>query len=168
MQSCNKDQYGGRIKKETSRKRGNVISAESSRAEASVYGGRSEEGDLQEEGFLLESDWNKVLDVTEIDNQSLLIKLVLHHILDGKAQTVKQIIESIDKVHKTVVYKVIEGNLLELYKTFLVKIHVDTKGENNLVTWTFEYEKLHEGIEDPTTTMDFLVKVTKEIETHHL
>ncbi|KAK2973063.1 hypothetical protein RJ640_023560 [Escallonia rubra] len=100
--------------------------------------------------------------------QSLLIKLVLHHILDGKAQTVKQIIESIDKVHKTVVYKVIEGNLLELYKTFLVKIHVDTKGENNLVTWTFEYEKLHEGIEDPTTTMDFLVKITKEIETHHL
>ncbi|KAK2997708.1 hypothetical protein RJ639_006914 [Escallonia herrerae] len=90
------------------------------------------------------------------------------YFLDGKAQTVKQIIESIDKVHKTVVYKVIEGNLLELYKTFLVKIHVDTKGENNLVTWTFEYEKLHEGIEDPTTTMDFLVKVTKEIETHHL
>ncbi|KAK3031879.1 hypothetical protein RJ639_035649 [Escallonia herrerae] len=40
------------MKKETSRKRGNVISAESSRAEGSVYGGRNEEGDLQEESNL--------------------------------------------------------------------------------------------------------------------
>ncbi|KAK2967952.1 hypothetical protein RJ640_028818 [Escallonia rubra] len=70
--------------------------------------------------------------------------------------------------NKTVVYKLIEGDIMELYKSFTVILHVDTKGENNLVTWTFEYEKMNEGIQDPTNIMDFLVKVTKDIETHHL
>ncbi|KAK2989943.1 hypothetical protein RJ640_013867 [Escallonia rubra] len=70
--------------------------------------------------------------------------------------------------NKTVVYKLIEGDIMELYKSFTVTLHVDTKGENNLVTWTFEYEKVNEGIQDPTNIMDFLVKVTKDIETHHL
>ncbi|KAK3004196.1 hypothetical protein RJ639_018602 [Escallonia herrerae] len=63
---------------------------------------------------------------------------------------------------------VIEGDLLELYKSFVATLHVDTKGENNLVTWTFEYEKRSEDVEDPNTLMDFIVNLTKDIETHHL
>ncbi|KAK3032220.1 hypothetical protein RJ639_036150 [Escallonia herrerae] len=80
----------------------------------------------------------------------------------------KQIIEAIDMENKTVVYKLIEGDVMELYKSFTIILHVDTKGEHNLVTWTFENEKMNEGIQDPTNIMDFLVKVTKDIETHHL
>ncbi|KAM7467453.1 hypothetical protein LguiB_015015 [Lonicera macranthoides] len=62
----------------------------------------------------------------------------------------------------------LEGDLMELYKSFIIGIHVDTNGEDNLVTWTVDYEKLHEGIPAPTTLMDFFVEVTKDIETHHL
>ena len=87
---------------------------------------------------------------------------------DGKKKTAKEIIEAIDEVNKSVTFKVVEGDLMQLYKTFIITVHVDTKGENNLVTWNFEYEKLNEAVEEPTTLMDFCITVTKDIETHHL
>ncbi|CAL5354847.1 unnamed protein product [Camellia sinensis] len=88
--------------------------------------------------------------------------------LDGKKKTAKEIIEAIDEEKKSVTFKVVEGDLMQLYKTFIITVHVDTKGENNLVTWNFEYEKLNEAVEEPTTLMDFAIAVTKDIETHHL
>ncbi|KAF7132219.1 hypothetical protein RHSIM_Rhsim09G0094600 [Rhododendron simsii] len=87
---------------------------------------------------------------------------------DGKEKTAKEVIEAIDEEKKLVRFKVVEGDLLQLYKTFIFTVHVDTKGENNLVTWTLEYEKLNGDVEDPTTLMDFCIVVTKDIETHHL
>ncbi|KAL8463656.1 hypothetical protein ACS0TY_033567 [Phlomoides rotata] len=57
---------------------------------------------------------------------------------DGKDRVAKEIIEAIDEENKSVTYKVVEGDLLEVYKTFKIIVHVDT---NNLVTWTMEYEK---------------------------
>ncbi|KAI7981929.1 hypothetical protein LOK49_Contig6G00008 [Camellia lanceoleosa] len=95
-----------------------------------------------------------------------------HHIStmspDGKKKVTKEVIEAIDEENKSVTFKVIEGDLTELYRTFKFTVHVDTKGENNLVTWTFEYEKKSEDVEDPNTLMDFTINVTKDIETHHL
>ncbi|XP_058184348.1 kirola-like isoform X1 [Rhododendron vialii] len=87
---------------------------------------------------------------------------------DGKEKTAKEVIEAIDEEKKLVRFKVVEGDLLQLYKTFTLTVHVDTKGENNLVTWTLEYEKLNGDVEDPTTLMDVCIVVTKDIETHHL
>uniref|UniRef100_A0A5B6Z9M4 Bet v I/Major latex protein domain-containing protein n=1 Tax=Davidia involucrata TaxID=16924 RepID=A0A5B6Z9M4_DAVIN len=87
---------------------------------------------------------------------------------DGKEKTAKDIIEAIDEEKKSVTFKVIEGDLMELYKTFIITVHVDTKGGNNIVTWTFEYEKLNEDVSDPNTLMDFVIQITKDIETHHL
>jgi len=66
------------------------------------------------------------------------------------------------------VYKMLEGDLMELYKSFIIGIHVDTNGEDNLVTWTLDYEKLNEGIPDPITLRDYFIDLTKDIETHHL
>ncbi|XP_047309050.1 kirola-like [Impatiens glandulifera] len=87
---------------------------------------------------------------------------------DGKDKVVKHEIISIDEEKRLVAYKTIEGDLRELYKTFIITVHVDTHGENNLVTWTFEYEKLKEDVEDPNTLMDFFIAMSKDIETHHL
>ncbi|TJW23203.1 hypothetical protein E7L52_22440, partial [Bacillus paralicheniformis] len=87
---------------------------------------------------------------------------------DGKAKVAKEVIEAIDEEKKSVCFKVVEGDLLELYKSFFLTVHVDTKGEENLVTWTLTYEKVNETVEDPNTLMEFCLKVTKDIETHHL
>ncbi|CAI9113160.1 OLC1v1013709C1 [Oldenlandia corymbosa var. corymbosa] len=63
---------------------------------------------------------------------------------------------------------VIEGDLMELYKSFVLTVHVDTVEKNNLVTWTLEYEKKNESVPDPESLMEFCLQVTKDIETHHL
>lgn len=80
----------------------------------------------------------------------------------------KEVIEAIDEEKKLVCYKVIGGDILEAYKTFLLTVQVETKEEENLVTWTFHYEKLNDNIDDPNSLMDFCLAVTKDIEKHHL
>ncbi|XP_073147208.1 kirola-like [Henckelia pumila] len=87
---------------------------------------------------------------------------------DGNEKVAKEIIEAIDEEKKSITFKVIEGDLMELYNEFKLTVHVDTKGEDNIVTWTLEYEKKSEDIPDPHTLMEFCLNVTKDIETHHL
>ncbi|XP_024990994.1 kirola-like [Cynara cardunculus var. scolymus] len=87
---------------------------------------------------------------------------------DGKAKVAKEVIEAIDEEKKLVCFKVIGGDILEAYKTFLITVHVETTGEENVVTWTFHYEKLNDKVEDPDSLMDFCLRVTKDIENHHL
>ncbi|KAK1380597.1 Kirola [Heracleum sosnowskyi] len=90
------------------------------------------------------------------------------YVHEGKKKIAKQVIETIDEENKSITFKMLEGDLMELYKSFLITIHVDTKGEDNLVTWTLDYEKLHEDVEDPNSFMEFLIHLTKDIESHHL
>lgn len=59
--------------------------------------------------------------------------------------------------------KVIEGDLLEYYKSFYGTIQVETKGENNLVTWIMEYEKKNVNVPDPHYLMEFCLGATKDI-----
>ncbi|CAA3026953.1 kirola-like [Olea europaea subsp. europaea] len=87
---------------------------------------------------------------------------------DGKARVAKEIIEAIHEEKKSVTFKVIEGDLMDLYNNFKLTVHVDTNGNNNLVTWTLEYEKKDENVADPNTLMDLCLAVTKDIESHHL
>ncbi|CAA0831230.1 MLP-like protein 28 [Striga hermonthica] len=106
---------------------------------------------------LHEGDWGKVGSV-----------IFWNYTHDGKERVAKEIIEAIDEEKKSVTFKVIEGDLMELYATLKIIVHVDTSGDDNLVTWTFEYEKKSEDVADPHTLMEFCLKVTKDIEAHHL
>ncbi|KAF5939986.1 hypothetical protein HYC85_021153 [Camellia sinensis] len=87
---------------------------------------------------------------------------------EGKPKTCKQIITELDVAKKSTTYKVIEGDLLQEYKTFAFILKVEPKGQNNLVTWTLEYEKLNEQIDDPNSLMDTVMTVSQDIETYHL
>nr|GFB41279.1 kirola-like [Tanacetum cinerariifolium] len=86
----------------------------------------------------------------------------------GKDCVAKTLVHDIDEAKKSVTLRVLEGDLLELYKNFFLHIHVDTNGLEHLVTWTVEHEKLNPSNPDPYSLMDFYRKVTKDIETHHL
>ncbi|MDK0835615.1 MLP family protein [Clostridium perfringens] len=106
---------------------------------------------------LLEGNWGTVGSV-----------IFFKYTIDGKEKTAKDIVEAIDEETKSVTFKIVEGDLMELYKTFIIIVQVDTKGEHNSVTWTFHYEKLKEDVEEPNTLMDFCIEITKDIETYHL
>ncbi|XP_011092069.1 kirola-like [Sesamum indicum] len=87
---------------------------------------------------------------------------------DGKQKIARDIIEAIDEEKRSITLKVIEGDILEFFKSFTLGIHVDTNGQTHLVTWVLEYEKLHEDVEDPVSLIPLYIKLTKDIEAHHL
>ncbi|GAA0183591.1 hypothetical protein Leryth_025049 [Lithospermum erythrorhizon] len=86
---------------------------------------------------------------------------------DGKRKIAKQIMERDDE-KKMVTLTLIEGDMLQDFKSVIVKIQVKKQGENKLVTWTIEYEKLNEDIEDPLTLIQYFADLTKDIEAHHV
>ncbi|CAI9115068.1 OLC1v1015902C1 [Oldenlandia corymbosa var. corymbosa] len=63
---------------------------------------------------------------------------------DGKDRIAKQIIDEVDEVKQSIKFRVIEADLMELYKTLIITDHVDTNGEDNLITWTLDYQKREE------------------------
>ena len=67
---------------------------------------------------------------------------------------------------KSVTFKVIEGDLLEHYKSLKLIIEVSQKDEGSLVHWIIQYEKLNEDVVDPHTLLQFVVDVTKDIDSH--
>ncbi|KAJ9563790.1 hypothetical protein OSB04_008950 [Centaurea solstitialis] len=105
----------------------------------------------------------------DIEGQRGVIGSVLcwNYTLDGKRQTTKEIIEEVDEKKHKIVKKVIEGDLLgDLYKSFKIIFHVQPKGDRQLAVWTLEFEKLNASVPYPTTFMDLLLNVTKEMGVH--
>ncbi|XP_073154252.1 MLP-like protein 43 [Henckelia pumila] len=85
---------------------------------------------------------------------------------DGKEKTAKQVIQNVDEEKKLMELKMLEGDLMEKYKTFLITTHVENKGDIELVTWTLEYEMLGEVVEHPISFLSLVLDITKDIETH--
>uniref|UniRef100_A0A0V0GVL5 Putative kirola-like n=1 Tax=Solanum chacoense TaxID=4108 RepID=A0A0V0GVL5_SOLCH len=83
---------------------------------------------------------------------------------DGKDKTCKQVIEAIDHETKTITWKVIGGDLLELYDSFTIISSCD----HLWTTWTFLYEKKTEDTPEPLVFLAYVLHVTKEIENHLL
>ncbi|XP_051148880.1 kirola-like [Andrographis paniculata] len=90
-----------------------------------------------------------------------------HYTHDGKRQVAKQIIQKIDEENKAMEFKMIGGDLMEHFKNFLITFHIETKNNIDLVTWTLDYEMLHEDVVHPTTFLAYFIDVTKDIEAHH-
>ncbi|GAA0139868.1 hypothetical protein LIER_01332 [Lithospermum erythrorhizon] len=82
---------------------------------------------------------------------------------DGKGGTVKEIICAIDETNKLIQKKVIGGELMQAYKSFILTF----QSTNNSATWTIEYEKINESNPNPTSFLEFLVKATKDIDLNH-
>ena len=88
---------------------------------------------------------------------------------DGKEKRAKQVIQAIDEEKRLIEFKMLEGDLMELYKEFVITIHEEKKGDAiDLVTWTLEYEMLNEDVEHPISLLSYFIDMTKDIEAHHL
>ncbi|KAL6192661.1 hypothetical protein ACLB2K_033747 [Fragaria x ananassa] len=89
-----------------------------------------------------------------------------NYVHDGKACVAKEIVEAIDAEKNLVTFRVIEGDLMEHYKSFLLTIQANPKDEGCTVHWTLEYEKHHGDITDPHTLLQFCAEVSKDIDAH--
>ncbi|KAL8142083.1 hypothetical protein V2J09_015115 [Rumex salicifolius] len=87
----------------------------------------------------------------------------------GNFYVAKEILENIDFVNKSITYRCVEGDLMNIYKTFLLHLHIMPQPNNcNLAQWTLEYEKLNEDVDEPTTLLDTVLDLTKRADAHLL
>ncbi|XWS34486.1 hypothetical protein CRYUN_Cryun21dG0042300 [Craigia yunnanensis] len=90
------------------------------------------------------------------------------YFLEGKAKIAKDLIESVDPKNKSITYRVLEGDLMEEYKSFVAKIQAtpSANGEGCVGHWVIEYEKLNEDVAPPETMLELLVGICKDMGTH--
>lgn len=86
--------------------------------------------------------------------------------IDGseKDKIVKEVIEAIDLEKKSITWKVIGGDLLELYNSFTII----TSCEHEWITCTFMYEKKTEDTPEPLVPFGGLLNLIKDMEGHLL
>ncbi|KAI4313768.1 hypothetical protein L6164_026723 [Bauhinia variegata] len=89
-----------------------------------------------------------------------------NYVHDGKHCTAKEVVEAIDPNKNLIAFKVLEGDLMEDFKTFKFIIQASPKAKGSVVHWTLEYEKKYGHIIDPHTLMEFVVDVSKDIDAH--
>ncbi|KAK4720448.1 hypothetical protein R3W88_010681 [Solanum pinnatisectum] len=83
---------------------------------------------------------------------------------DGKEILLKEMIESVDLERKSITWKVIGGNMLELYDSFTII----TSSEHQWTTVTLMYEKKTEDTPEPLTLLGVFLIGLKDIESHLL
>ncbi|XP_049392881.1 MLP-like protein 43 [Solanum stenotomum] len=81
---------------------------------------------------------------------------------DGRVKVTKQLIEAVDNEKKTITWKVLEGDTLELYNSFAITASF----EDNWATWTLVYEKKTEDTPEPITLLSLMIDITRDLESH--
>lgn len=87
---------------------------------------------------------------------------------DGKAKCTKDVILSVDPKNYSSTFKVVEGDLMDEFKSLIVKVQATPcdKGQRSVVNWVLEYEKLHEGVAHPETLLALLHEISKDMGSH--
>jgi len=78
----------------------------------------------------------------------------------------KEVVEGIDKENGKVSFKVLEGDVLELYKSFKCNLQVTPKENGSVVQWALEFEKQENHIPDPHTLLQLGVEMSKNIDSY--
>ncbi|CAH1414575.1 unnamed protein product [Lactuca virosa] len=87
---------------------------------------------------------------------------------DGKKETVKEIIEEVDDELHKIVFKVIEGDILEVYNSMSFILTTRDVGDKKFVIWTIEFEKANASIPDPISYLDLVCGLARNIDAHFL
>ncbi|CAH2066642.1 unnamed protein product [Thlaspi arvense] len=92
-----------------------------------------------------------------------------HHVSkatpDGEAKVAKERIEAEEPEKNLITFRVIEGDLLKEYKSFVITIQANFKqgGPGSTVHWHVEYEKVDEKVAHPKSFLEFCVQRSMNI-----
>ncbi|KAL1218292.1 MLP-like protein 28 [Cardamine amara subsp. amara] len=94
--------------------------------------------------------------------------VVWNYFHDGKAKVAKEIVEIVDPEKRLVTSRVVEGDLMEDYKSFLITVQVtpEQEGLGSVVKLHFDYEKIDENVVHPETLFPFFVEMIKGVDEH--
>ncbi|GAB2220516.1 hypothetical protein Droror1_Dr00008176 [Drosera rotundifolia] len=111
----------------------------------------------------------KSIELVEGDGKSIgSTRLVKFAEVVPMITTTKERIDEVDEEKKVVGYSVVEGELLNFFKSFKAKVGVAPKGDGSLVTWTCDYEKANEEVPAPELFKDFAVKTFHDLDAYLL
>jgi len=82
---------------------------------------------------------------------------------EGKVSVVKEMVEDIDKEKKKISFRVIEGELLQHYKSFKIMIQLTPKQKGSTVHCVFEYQKQKDHIPDPHAILQITLDINNKI-----
>lgn len=88
--------------------------------------------------------------------------------VDGKLETAKEIIEEVDDELHKIVFKVIEGDILEVYNSLSFILTTKEVGDKKFVILSIEFEKANASIPDPTSYLDLVCGLVANVGAHFL
>lgn len=85
---------------------------------------------------------------------------------DGKPMVANERIEAVEPKKNMIKFRVLEGDLMKEFKSFLFTIQVTPKqgGPGGVVNWRMEYERIDENVAPPETLLQVCIKTSKEID----
>ncbi|XP_027336046.1 MLP-like protein 28 [Abrus precatorius] len=87
--------------------------------------------------------------------------------VDGKVASCKESIEVIDAQNKSLTFNIYDGDVAKQYKILKAHLQVIDQGDGSAVAkWTYEFEKVNEDIKPPYAYLEFVTKVTKDVDDH--
>ncbi|CAJ1958851.1 unnamed protein product [Sphenostylis stenocarpa] len=89
-----------------------------------------------------------------------------YYSLEGKRCVCKEVVEDIDKKNKKMKFRVIEGDLLELYKTFNFILQVTPEEQGSVVHWVIQYDKQNDLVSDPQAMLQLLILESNMLDVH--
>ena len=75
-------------------------------------------------------------------------------------------IEAIDKENNKIIFKVLEGDLLQNYKSCKFILQVTPQQNGGVVHWIIEYEKLKDHISDPHSLKQLCIELSNDMDAH--
>ncbi|KAG2320943.1 hypothetical protein Bca4012_056037 [Brassica carinata] len=89
-----------------------------------------------------------------------------NYVLDGKPNVAKDRIEAVDPKKNMIKLKVIEGDLMQEFKSFLITIQVTPKqgGPGGVAKLKMTYERIDENVAHPETLLQTGVEMFKDID----
>ncbi|KAJ4879664.1 MLP-like protein 28 [Raphanus sativus] len=104
--------------------------------------------------------------VEEGDTGKVGTLLTWNYVQDGKPMVAYQRIEAVEPKNNMIKYRVLEGDMMKEFKSFLCTIQVTPKqgGSGGVVKWRMEYERIDENVAPPESLLRVAVKTTKETE----
>ncbi|KAA0056062.1 hypothetical protein IC582_013641 [Cucumis melo] len=106
-----------------------------------------------------------------LEGESFTTGSVMHwqyHLGSPAAAKIKM--RLVDDVKKSIVYEIMDGDVLKYYKVFRAKLEAVNGGLNkvggNFAKWTIEYQKANENVPSPENYMELAVKVSKGLDAY--
>ncbi|KAL1218296.1 MLP-like protein 31 [Cardamine amara subsp. amara] len=91
--------------------------------------------------------------------------LICNYVVDGQAKVAKERLEAVDQEKNLSAFRIIEGDLMKEFKSFLVTIQAtqNQRGPGSVVKCHLKYERNDEKVAHPEKLLAVLVKSYKDM-----